>query len=74
MLSSDRGSGTSHLLNTRTLHDFTNIYLAMKDNNLISLISLTYITRSLAYFEHVISSFCAICQVGKSQQANAREQ
>jgi len=37
------------------------------DGNLVGLVSLTDVMRSLAYFEHVISSLCARCQ-GKQQK------
>lgn len=37
----------------------------LEDGKLIGLISLTDVMRSLAYFEHVISSLCARCQQGK---------
>jgi len=46
----------------------------IEDGNLIGLVSLTDVMRSLAYFEHVISSLCARCQLGKHQQVNAIEQ
>jgi len=46
----------------------------MENGNLIGLVSLTDLTRSLAYFEHVISSLCARCQLGKQQQVNAAGQ
>jgi len=38
------------------------------DGCLLGLVSLTDVVRSLAYFEHVISSLCARCQWGKQQQ------
>jgi len=40
------------------------------DGQLIGLVSLTDVMRSLAYFEHVISSLCARCQMGKGRQVN----
>jgi len=40
------------------------------DGQLIGLVSLTDVMRSLAYFEHVISSLCARCQMGKQRQTN----
>jgi len=40
----------------------------MEDGNLIGLVSLTDVMRSLAYFEHVVSSLCARCQHGKKQK------
>jgi len=40
------------------------------DGQLIGLVSLTDVMRSLAYFEHVISSLCARCQMGKGRQMN----
>ena len=43
----------------------------MEDGNLIGLVSLTDVMRSLAYFEHVVSSLCARCQHGKQQKTNA---
>ena len=46
----------------------------IEDGKLIGLVSLTDVMRSLAYFEHVISSLCARCQLGKQQQVNAVEQ
>jgi len=46
----------------------------IEDGNLIGLVSLTDVMRSLAYFEHVISSLCARCQLGKQQKVNAIEQ
>jgi len=46
----------------------------IEEGQLIGLISLTDIIRSLAYFEHVISSLCARCQLGKQQQVNVIEQ
>jgi len=45
----------------------------MEEGQLVGLISLTDVMRSLAYFEHVISSLCARCQVGKQQQVNLTE-
>lgn len=38
------------------------------EGELVGLVSLTDVMRSLAYFEHVISSLCARCQMGKQQQ------
>ena len=46
----------------------------MEDGKLIGLVSMTDITRSLAYVEHIVSSLCARCQLGKPQQVNACEQ
>jgi len=46
----------------------------VEDGKLIGLVSLTDVMRSLAYFEHVISSLCARCQLGKQQPVNAVEQ
>ncbi len=43
----------------------------IEDGNLIGLVSLTDVMRSLAYFEHVVSSLCARCQHGKQQKTNA---
>ena len=40
----------------------------IEDGNLIGLVSLTDVMRSLAYFEHVVSSLCARCQHGKKQK------
>ena len=45
----------------------------LEDGNLIGLVSLTDVMRSLAYFEHVISSLCARCQIGKHQQKAATD-
>jgi len=42
----------------------------IEDGNLIGLVSLTDVMRSLAYFEHVISSLCARCQLSKQQKLN----
>jgi len=39
----------------------------VEDGHLIGLVSITDIVRSLAYFEHVVSSLCARCQYGKQQ-------
>lgn len=39
----------------------------LEDDRLIGLLSITDIVRSLAYFEHVVSSLCARCQYGKQQ-------
>jgi len=46
----------------------------IEEGNLIGLVSLTDVMRSLAYFEHVISSLCARCQLGKQQKANVTQQ
>ncbi len=43
------------------------------EGHLLGLVSLTDVVRSLAYFEHVISSLCARCQWGKPQQGNLVE-
>jgi len=40
----------------------------IEDGNLIGLVSLTDVMRSLAYFEHVISSLCARCRLSKQQE------
>jgi CBS domain-containing protein len=40
----------------------------VEEGELIGLVSLTDVMRSLAYFEHVISSLCARCQMGRQQQ------
>lgn len=40
----------------------------LEDGRLIGLVSLTDVMRSLAYFEHVISSLCTRCQQGKQQK------
>jgi len=45
----------------------------VQDGELIGLVSLTDVMRSLAYFEHVISSLCARCQMGRQQQMNLAE-
>jgi len=37
----------------------------LEEGKLIGLVSLTDVMRSLAYFEHVISSLCARCQQGQ---------
>lgn len=37
----------------------------VEDGNLLGLVSLTDIVRSLAYFEHAISSLCSRCQWGR---------
>jgi CBS domain-containing protein len=42
----------------------------LEDGKLIGLVSLTDVMRSLAYFEHVISSLCTRCQQGKQQNKN----
>ncbi len=39
----------------------------VEDSRIIGLLSITDIVRSLAYFEHVVSSLCARCQYGKQQ-------
>ncbi len=39
----------------------------VEDGNLRGLLSITDVVRSLAYFEHVVSSLCARCQYGKQQ-------
>jgi len=46
----------------------------IEDGNLIGLVSLTDVMRSLAYFEHVISSLCARCKLGKQQEVDAAEE
>jgi CBS domain-containing protein len=46
----------------------------IEEGKLIGLVSLTDVMRSLAYFEHVISSLCARCQLGKQQQTTVYEQ
>ncbi len=45
----------------------------MDNGQLVGLVSLTDIMRSLAYFEHVVSSLCSRCQLGK-QEPNATPQ
>ena len=45
----------------------------VEEGQLIGLVSLTDVMRSLAYFEHVISSLCARCQMGKQRQVNLAE-
>jgi len=45
----------------------------VEEGELIGLVSLTDVMRSLAYFEHVISSLCARCQMGRQQQMNLTE-
>jgi CBS domain-containing protein len=40
----------------------------MEGGKLIGLVSLTDVMRSLAYFEHVISSLCERCQQGQGKQ------
>jgi CBS domain-containing protein len=45
----------------------------IEEGELIGLVSLTDVMRSLAYFEHVISSLCARCQMGKQQQMDPAE-
>jgi CBS domain-containing protein len=37
----------------------------MDGDQLVGLVSLTDIMRSLAYFEHIVSSLCSRCQLGK---------
>lgn len=37
----------------------------IEERNLLGLVSLTDVVRSLAYFEHVISSLCSRCKWGK---------
>lgn len=37
----------------------------IEDGNLLGLVSLTDIVRSMAYFEHAISALCSRCQYGK---------
>jgi len=44
----------------------------IEEGQLVGLVSLTDVMRSLAYFEHVISSLCTRCQIGK-QQVNLAE-
>jgi CBS domain-containing protein len=39
----------------------------VEDDNLLGLLSITDIVRSLAYFEHVVASLCARCQYGKQE-------
>jgi len=46
----------------------------IEEGELVGLVSLTDVMRSLAYFEHVISSLCARCQMGKQQQMDLAEQ
>jgi len=45
----------------------------VEEGELVGLVSLTDVMRSLAYFEHVISSLCARCQMGKQQQVDIAE-
>jgi CBS domain-containing protein len=47
----------------------------LEDGKLIGLVSLTDVMRSLAYFEHVISSLCDRCQLGQQgkQQKNRND-
>ncbi len=47
----------------------------LEDGKLIGLVSLTDVMRSLAYFEHVISSLCDRCQLNQQgkQQMNRNE-
>jgi len=45
----------------------------VEGGHLLGLVSLTDVVRSLAYFEHVISSLCARCKWGKPQQENLIE-
>jgi len=46
----------------------------IEEGELVGLVSLTDVMRSLAYFEHIISSLCARCQMGKQQQVDLAEQ
>jgi len=46
----------------------------IEEGNLIGLVSLSDVMRSLAYFEHVISSLCARCQLGRQQKPNDSRQ
>lgn len=47
----------------------------LEDGKLIGLVSLTDVMRSLAYFEHVISSLCARCQHGQQgRQQNKNDE
>jgi len=46
----------------------------VEGGNLLGLVSLTDIVRSLAYFEHAISSLCARCQYGKQETSTEPEQ
>ncbi|HKZ95298.1 MAG TPA: CBS domain-containing protein [Candidatus Bathyarchaeia archaeon] len=39
----------------------------VEGEQLLGLLSITDIVRSLAYFEHVVGSLCARCQFGKQQ-------
>ncbi len=39
----------------------------IENGNLLGLVSLTDVVRSLAYFEHAISSLCSRCQWGKQR-------
>jgi CBS domain-containing protein len=45
----------------------------VEDRHLQGLVSITDITRSIAYFEYMFSSLCAHCKLGK-QQADVRLQ
>jgi len=45
----------------------------VEQGRLLGLVSLTDVVRSLAYFEHVISSLCARCKWGKLQQEDLVE-
>lgn len=45
----------------------------IENGNLIGLVSLTDVMRSLAYFEHVITSLCNRCQHGKQQKLNSSD-
>jgi len=46
----------------------------MDAGQLVGLVSLTDIMRSLAYFEHVVSSLCSRCQLGKQPLNTAQQQ
>jgi len=46
----------------------------MDAGQLVGLVSLTDIMRSLAYFEHVVSSLCSRCQLGKQPINTAQQQ
>lgn len=45
----------------------------MDAGQLVGLVSLTDIMRSLAYFEHVVSSLCSRCQLGKQPLKTAQQ-
>ena len=45
----------------------------MDAGQLVGLVSLTDIMRSLAYFEHVVSSLCNRCQLGKQPLKTAQQ-